>query len=150
MSYIPTQQAMSDTPYAIRNKQLSMRSAFVFPGQGSQGVGMGQDLAALPSAQRIFAEADRVLGFALSQLMFGGPKASLDDTINTQPALYTLSVAAYESLANKSAHFAAGHSLGELAALYVAGVFSFAAGLKLVRERGRLMKQAGEKHPGGM
>jgi [acyl-carrier-protein] S-malonyltransferase len=127
-----------------------MSIAFVFPGQGSQVVGMGKDLVALPTAQRIFAEADQVLGFPLSQLMFEGPKESLDDTIHTQPALFTMSVALYALLGSKQAAFVAGHSLGEYAALYAAGVLSFADGLRLVRERGRLMKAAGAKNPGGM
>jgi [acyl-carrier-protein] S-malonyltransferase len=127
-----------------------MSIAFVFPGQGSQAVGMGKDLMALPAAQKIFAEADEVLGFALSSLMFTGPKESLDDTINTQPALFTMSAALYAAMKRGECAFVAGHSLGQLAALYVAGVFTFADGLRLVRERGRVMKEAGAQHPGGM
>ncbi len=128
-----------------------MSIAFVFPGQGSQSVGMGKDLTGLPAAQKFFAEADRVLGFSLSHVIFEGPKELLDDTVNTQPALFTVSVALFESLtARPSFDFVAGHSLGEYAALFAAGVFSFADGLKLVRERGRLMKAAGELNPGSM
>ncbi|MEP7198733.1 MAG: ACP S-malonyltransferase, partial [Chloroflexota bacterium] len=127
-----------------------MTTAFVFPGQGAQAVGMGKDLTSLPAAQAIFDAADRALGFALSQLMFEGPKESLDDTINTQPALYTMSVALYEALGKPTPTLMAGNSFGEYAALYVAGVFSFTDGLRLVRERGRVMKAAGERRPGGM
>jgi [acyl-carrier-protein] S-malonyltransferase len=127
-----------------------MSTAFVFPGQGAQAVGMGKDLSSMASARRVFAEADQVLGFSLSQLMFEGPKSELDDTVNTQPALYTLSVALYECLPRLKPAFLAGNSFGEYAALYVAGVFAFADGLKLVRTRGRLMKFAGELTPGGM
>jgi [acyl-carrier-protein] S-malonyltransferase len=127
-----------------------MSSAYVFPGQGAQAVGMGKDLSSLASAQRIFAEADQVLGFSLSNLMFDGPKSELDDTVNTQPALYTMSVALYECLPRVDPAFLAGNSFGEYAALYVSGAFDFADGLKLVRTRGRLMKSAGQLTPGGM
>lgn len=127
-----------------------MSTAFVFPGQGAQAVGMGKDLSSLASAQRVFAEADQVLGFSLSNLMFGGPKSELDDTVNTQPALYTTSVALALCLPRVDPAFLAGNSFGEYAALYVSGVFDFADGLRLVRTRGRLMKSAGELAPGGM
>jgi [acyl-carrier-protein] S-malonyltransferase len=127
-----------------------MSKAYVFPGQGAQTVGMGKDLLGSQRAGAIFAEADRTLGFSLTQLMFEGPKQALDDTINTQPALYTISIALYEALAPPLPAFLAGNSFGEYAALYVAGVFSFAEGLKLVRQRGRLMKAAGEQTAGGM
>jgi len=127
-----------------------MSTAYVFPGQGAQAVGMGKDLSSHASAQRVFAEADQVLGFSLSSLMFEGPKPELDDTVNTQPALYTMSVALYECLPKSDPAFLAGNSFGEYAALYVSGVFDFADGLKLVRTRGRLMKAAGELAPGGM
>ena len=130
-------------------------TAFIFPGQGSQAVGMGKDLAAqFPAAKQIFDEADSILGFSLSKLMWDGPKEELDATINTQPALYVHSVAvwmAYNALlsALKPATVA-GHSLGELSALTASGALSFADGLKLFRTRGDLMKCAGELNPGGM
>jgi [acyl-carrier-protein] S-malonyltransferase len=129
--------------------------AFVFPGQGSQVAGMGKDLAdAYPAARQTFEEADSVLGFSLSNLCFNGTQESLDDTINTQPALYTCGIATLRALqaALPSAipAFVAGHSLGEFTALAVGGAMSFADGLKLVRERGRLMKEAGTKSPGAM
>jgi [acyl-carrier-protein] S-malonyltransferase len=129
-------------------------TAFLFPGQGSQHVGMGQDLyEAYPEARATFDQADNVLGFALSELCFNGPEETLKDTINTQPAIFVTSVAllrALESNKFQAPGFVAGHSLGEYSALVAAGAIDFAAGLQLVRERGRLMKEAGERSPGGM
>lgn len=129
--------------------------AFVFPGQGSQEVGMGQALAEnYPAAREIFAKADETLGLSLSRLCFEGPEADLNDTINTQAALYTTSVAALYALKaagyDVTPKFVAGHSLGEYSAYVAAGVLLFVDGLRLVRERGRLMKKAGEMNPGGM
>jgi [acyl-carrier-protein] S-malonyltransferase len=129
--------------------------AFVFPGQGSQAVGMGQDLAQTYAVARdTFAEADDVLGFPLSTLCFEGPEEALNDTLNTQPALFAASMAVWRALHSTGwsapAAFAAGHSMGEYTALAAAGVLTFADGLRLVRERGRLMKEAGERSPGGM
>jgi len=130
------------------------QTAFLFPGQGSQYVGMGQDLSeAYPEARTIFDQADKVLGFALSDLCFNGPEEALNDTINTQPAIFVISVAllrALESSRLQAPSFVAGHSLGEYLALVAAGAMDFAAGLQLVRERGRLMKEAGQRSPGGM
>jgi [acyl-carrier-protein] S-malonyltransferase len=129
-------------------------TAFIFPGQGSQAVGMGKDLAAqFPTAKQIFDEADSILGFSLSKIMWDGPKEELDETINTQPALYTHSVAVwttYTFLSHPKPATVAGHSLGELSALTASGSLSFADGLRLVRTRGELMKRAGELNPGGM
>lgn len=130
-------------------------TAFVFPGQGSQAVGMGRDLAAVYSvAQKTFEEADSVLGFSLSKLMWEGPAEELNETVNTQPALYTHSVAAYRVFCELFPDFkpvsVAGHSLGELSALTAAGALAFEDGIKLVRLRGELMKRAGEMSPGGM
>jgi len=130
-------------------------TSFVFPGQGSQAVEMGKELAeTYPVAKQVFDEADTILGFSLSQLMWDGPKEALDETVNTQPALYVHSVAAYRTFThlfpNLKPASVAGHSLGELSALTSSGALSFADGLKLVRTRGELMKRAGELNPGGM
>jgi [acyl-carrier-protein] S-malonyltransferase len=131
------------------------RTAFVFPGQGSQTVGMGAALAAAePPAAATFAEADRLLGGDFSELCWHGPADVLNDTINTQPALLTHSVAALRALESRFPGFrpacTAGHSLGEFSALVASGALGFAEALSLVRERGRAMKAAGEKAPGGM
>jgi [acyl-carrier-protein] S-malonyltransferase len=130
-------------------------TAFVFPGQGSQAVGMGKDLAEIyPTAKETFDEADSILGFSLASLMWNGPDTELNGTVNTQPALYIHSVAAWRTLTNLYPEFrptlVAGHSLGELSALTASGALSFTDGLKLVRTRGELMKRAGELNPGGM
>ena len=130
-------------------------TAFVFPGQGSQLAGMSKDIAAAyPVARETFEQADEILGFALSTLCFEGSQETLDDTINTQPALYVAGIATLRALqsqlADAQAAFVAGHSLGEFTALAAAGAVSFADGLRLVRERGRLMKAAGTRSPGAM
>ncbi|HMR63868.1 MAG TPA: ACP S-malonyltransferase [Anaerolineae bacterium] len=129
--------------------------AFVFPGQGSQEVGMGQALVeASPAARAVFEQADSLLAFPLSRLCFEGPEEDLNDTYNTQVAIFTTSVAALQALReagyNRQPQFVAGHSLGEYSAYVAAGVLSFEDGLRLVRERGRLMKKAGDLNPGGM
>jgi [acyl-carrier-protein] S-malonyltransferase len=133
--------------------------ALVFPGQGSQFVGMGRALyEASPAGRRVFDHADEALGFPLSRLCFDGPAAELEDTINAQPAILTASVAALEALGERAAAVGAtvrplvvaGHSLGEFTALVAAGVLDFPAALRVVRERGRLMKEAGDERPGGM
>lgn len=130
--------------------------AYIFPGQGSQVVGMGQALAgSLAAAAAVFAEADQLLGFSLSDLCFNGPAEALNQTINTQPALFVTSIAAWRAIEAAlgqapPAQFVAGHSLGEYSALVAAGVLSFADGLRLVRLRGQLMGEADETAPGGM
>lgn len=131
-----------------------MSTAFVFPGQGSQHVGMGQALyQAEPASRAVFDQADRLLGFPISTLCFSGPDEELTDTINQQPALFVTSLAAWQAtVARGMSHsdFVAGHSLGEFSALVAAGSLSFDDGLALVRRRGELMKAAGEREPGAM
>jgi [acyl-carrier-protein] S-malonyltransferase len=133
---------------------MTSHTAFVFPGQNSQEVGMGQALIGRFSAARlIFEKADEILDFPLSRLCFEGPEADLNDTINTQVAVFVTSIAALVSLKEAGypgPNYVAGHSLGEYSAYVAAGVLSFEDGLRLVRERGRLMKKAGELNPGGM
>jgi [acyl-carrier-protein] S-malonyltransferase len=132
-----------------------MITALMFPGQGSQVVGMGQDIAAAyPEAQAVFDQADAVLGFALSTLCFAGPEADLNMTINTQPAVYTVGVALLRVLQARrldvQASMLAGHSFGEITALVAANALAFDDGLRLARARGRVMAAAGERQPGAM
>jgi [acyl-carrier-protein] S-malonyltransferase len=135
--------------------RIMTHTAFVFPGQGSQAVGMGRELAeAYPAARQIFARADEMLGFPLSSLAWDGPEAGLNDTINTQPALLVHSIAALvvyqERFPGFHPAFVAGHSMGELSALVACGALPFEGALRLARRRGELMKQAGGVSPGGM
>jgi [acyl-carrier-protein] S-malonyltransferase len=119
--------------------------AFLFPGQGSQEVGMGRALAlASRAAAAVWAEADAALGFPLSRLCFEGPAEDLGLTANTQPAVLTASVAAAAALAERgvSPDLAAGHSLGEYSALVVGGALRFAEAVRLVRRRGEFMQEA--------
>jgi [acyl-carrier-protein] S-malonyltransferase len=122
-----------------------MKTAFIFPGQGSQYVGMGKSLAArYPAARQVFDEADRAIGCSLTQLCFEGPPEALQLTENTQPALLAVSVAAFRVLDGQGVKpdYVAGHSLGEYSALVAAGSLDFAAALRLVRKRGQYMQEA--------
>lgn len=140
-------------------QMIKNRMALVFPGQGSQYVGMGRLLYNVsPAARRVFDRADEVLGFSLTTLCFEGPQAELDDTYNAQPAILTVSIACLEALRERlsplgievSPAMVAGHSLGEFTALVAAGSLQFDEALVLVRERGRLMAESAQTRPGGM
>lgn len=132
--------------------------ALIFPGQGAQYVGMGQDLYASSAAARaVLDEADQAFQGQLKGLLFEGPAEKLTDTVNAQPALFATSMACWAALREALGDgtglqpaFVAGHSLGEYSALAAAGAFSFETGLGLVRERGRAMKAAGQARPGQM
>lgn len=135
---------------------LNPRScAFLFPGQGSQTLGMGLNLAkAHKKAAEFFQEADEILGFSLSKLCWYGPLSDLNNTVNTQPALLVHSIASLniikENFPDIRPNFVAGHSMGQISALVAAGSISFPDALRLARKRGELMKKAGERKPGGM
>jgi len=136
--------------------QTASKIAFLFPGQGSQAVGMGKDLYLNSIAAReVFDEIDDTLGRKLSTLMFEGPDAELRQTENTQPAILATSVATWRAMEEATGvmqipNATAGHSLGEYSALAVSGVLSVTDAVKLVLERGRLMQGACEERPGGM
>ncbi len=141
------------------SEQLGPNVAYIFPGQGSQVVGMGRGVRdASVAARATFEEADEILGIPFSQVIFNGPEADLNDTYNAQPALLVTSIAILRALEEKTVVegaaiqpvVMAGHSLGEFTALVAAGAMSFPEALVLVRERGQLMREAGIERPGGM
>jgi [acyl-carrier-protein] S-malonyltransferase len=130
-----------------------MKTAFLFPGQGSQFAGMGKSLAGnFPDAARCFEQADDALGFALSKMCFEGPAEDLKRTENQQPALLAVSIAAFTVLRNEigEPQYVAGHSLGEYSALAAAGSLDFADALRLVNKRGRYMQEAVPQGVGAM
>ncbi|MBN1596169.1 ACP S-malonyltransferase [candidate division FCPU426 bacterium] len=135
---------------------MTQKVGLVFPGQGSQFVGMGTGLAAAsPIAREMLAQADQILDFPLTRFMQEGPEEELKKTENAQPAIVAASIAAYEAFGAEKRFAAdillcAGHSLGEYSALYAAGALAFADCLRLVRRRGQLMQQAAAAVSGGM
>ena len=129
----------------------------IFPGQGSQIVGMGKDLInKFESVKKNFEDADKILGFSLSNLILEGPKEALDQTENTQPAIFLVSYSIFNLIKNEfkidlnKAKYFAGHSLGEYSALAASGVLSFSDTLKILKTRGKAMQSAVPKGEGGM
>ena len=149
---------MSASSNAINPASPASRIAFLFPGQGSQAVGMGLELyQSSPAAKAVFDEVDEALGTPLSKIFFEGPEDELRKTINAQPGIMTVSLACLKALEEAlgqdrmpKAALVAGHSLGEYTALVAAGVLSIADAARLVRERGRLMQYAADLREGGM
>ncbi|MFI5211612.1 MAG: ACP S-malonyltransferase [Ignavibacteria bacterium] len=128
-----------------------MNTAYVYPGQGSQYVGMGRDLfESYKEINELYLLSNEILGFDIAKVSFEGPEEKLKQTNITQPAIVIHSIAATRLLKNSNADFAAGHSLGEFSALIYAGALDFADGLRLVQLRGELMQKAGEEYKGTM
>lgn len=130
---------------------MNNKLAYVFPGQGAQYVGMGNDIyRAFPEAKEVFDKADEILGFSLTKLCFQGPRYELRRTENCQPAIFTVSIACLEALRDQSPELTAGLSVGEYAALVAAEVLNFEDALRLVRIRAQFMEEEAKRHPGKM
>ena len=144
---------MSNSDQSIKSVS---NTAFIFPGQGSQKVGMGRDLLDFPVSANVFKRVDDALGRKLSDIIFNGPDDELMLTRNAQPAIMTVSIACYEALKEKSGdlfpvpQYVAGHSLGEYTSLYVSGALDLEETAKLVSLRGELMQDACDQNPGTM
>jgi len=154
---VPTPaEAVAETLARVASLPVAAHTAWVFPGQGAQAVGMGADLyEQLPAARAVFDAADHALGIKLSTLCFLGPEGDLTQTMNTQPALVTHAIAALVAaldagMLTARPAFVAGHSLGEYAALIAAGSVTFEEGVRLVRERGEVMQAACDAQPSTM
>lgn len=142
---------MQQTSLFLAHKLYSMKHAFVFPGQGSQFSGMGKNLyEGSVSAQRLFEQANEILGFRISDIMFTGTDEDLRQTNVTQPAVFLHSVVAYKTIENAKPDMVAGHSLGEFSALVANGVLSFEDALQLVSVRAQAMQKACELNPSTM